>query len=57
MEIKYKIPDRWTKKFNKYDVIPFIKDNANLAISEERGRINRGVYRERPINDYEELKA
>lgn len=37
-EIKYKIPERWTKKFHKYDIIPFQNAPGTL---EERGRVNK----------------
>ena len=37
-EIKYKIPERWTKRFYKYDII------SKLPVDgEERGRVNKGV--------------
>lgn len=40
MEVKYKIPERWTKKFHKHDVIPLDLFSAT-AINEERGRVNK----------------
>jgi len=43
-EIKYKIPERWTKKFHKYDIVPLHVPNA---ISEERGRVNRGPLKQK----------
>jgi uncharacterized membrane protein YheB (UPF0754 family) len=39
-EIKYHIPQRWTKNFHKYDIVSMdiYKDSA---VTQERGRVNR----------------
>lgn len=39
-EIKYKIPERWTKKFHKFDIVP-IDHYTKSAVSDERGRVNK----------------
>ena len=39
-EVKYRIPERWTKKFHKEDIISADLYNANV-IPEERGLINK----------------
>lgn len=39
-EIKYKIPERWTKKFHKHDILP-IEQNNKTAVNDERGKVNR----------------
>ena len=39
-EIKYKIPEKWTKKFQKFDIIP-IDLYKKTAISNERGKVNK----------------
>lgn len=39
-EIKYKIPERWTKKFHKFDIVP-IDHYTKSAVNDERGRVNR----------------
>lgn len=38
-EIKYKIPNKWTKKFNVDDIVPY-KDKLQSAIIEEGGMVN-----------------
>lgn len=39
-EVKYRIPERWTKKFHKEDIVSAELMNANV-IPEERGNINK----------------
>jgi hypothetical protein len=39
-EVKYKIPERWTKKFHKYDIVP-INHYTKSAVNEERGKVNK----------------
>lgn len=39
-EIKYKIPERWTKPFHKHDIIGKILGDEHIN-QEERGRVNR----------------
>lgn len=40
-DVKYRIPERWTKKFNKYDVIDINIYNKVSGIVEDRGKVNR----------------
>ncbi len=39
-EIKYKIPEWWTKKFHKYDILP-IDHKIKTAVNDERGQVNK----------------
>ena len=39
-EVKYRIPERWTKKFHKNDVVSS-EILLGQSIPEERGAINR----------------
>ena len=39
-EIKYKIPERWTRKFYKYDIVP-VSMTKDSAINQERGKVNK----------------
>ena len=39
-EIKYRIPERWTKPFHKHDIVP-LNLSTHAAIAEERGRVNK----------------
>jgi glutamyl-tRNA reductase len=39
-EVKYKIPERWTKKFHKHDIVP-LQTYKDKAVKEERGRVNK----------------
>lgn len=38
-EVKYKIPMKWTKKFNPDDIVP-VKDKLKSAIHSEFGMVN-----------------
>ena len=38
--MKYRIPDRWTRKFHKYDVVDINIYNQKTGIVQERGKIN-----------------
>lgn len=41
-EVKYRIPDRWTKKFHYYDIVDINVANKNRpGILQERGRVNK----------------
>jgi hypothetical protein len=40
-EIKYRIPERWTKSFHKYDIVDINIYNQKDGIKNERGKINR----------------
>lgn len=40
-EVKYRIPERWTKKFHKYDIVDINVYLNKPGISDERGKINR----------------
>ena len=40
-QVKYRIPDRWTKKFHKYDVVDINIFNQKTGIVQERGKINK----------------
>ena len=41
-EVKYRIPDRWTKKFHYYDIVDINVANRNRpGILQERGRVNK----------------
>ena len=40
MEVKYKIPERWTKKFHKLDIVP-LSFYQQSAVNDERGRVNK----------------
>ena len=42
-EVKYRIPDRWTKKFHKYDIVDINIYNQKTGIQQERGKINQAV--------------
>jgi len=39
-EVKYKIPEKWTGKFYKYDVLPINMFKVE-SIRDERGKINK----------------
>lgn len=39
-EIKYKIPERWTKRFHRHDIIP-LGNLHQSAVLNERGRVNK----------------
>lgn len=39
-EIKYKIPERWTGKFHKHDILPIV-GSKDSAVREERGKVNK----------------
>jgi len=39
-EIKYKIPERWTRPFHKHDIIGKVLADEKFN-AEERGRVNR----------------
>lgn len=39
-EIKYKIPERWTRPFHKHDIIGKILADEHFN-AEERGKVNR----------------
>ena len=39
-EVKYRIPDRWTKKFHKYDIVDINIYNQKTGIVQERGKVN-----------------
>ena len=40
-EVKYRIPERWTKKFHKYDIVDINIYNKKTGIEKERGKINK----------------
>ena len=40
-QVKYRIPERWTKKFHKYDVVDINIYNEKTGIVQERGKINK----------------
>jgi len=40
-EIKYRIPERWTKSFHKYDIVDINIYNQKDGIKNERGKVNR----------------
>ncbi len=40
-EIKYKIPERWTKRFHKHDIIGKILANDQQYGTDERGYVNK----------------
>jgi len=40
-EVKYRIPERWTKKFHKFDIVDINIYNQKNGITDERGRVNR----------------
>ena len=40
-EIKYRIPERWTKCFHKYDIVDINIYNQKDGIKNERGKVNR----------------
>jgi hypothetical protein len=41
-EVKYRIPDRWTKRFHKYDIVDINIANRNKpATIHERGKVNK----------------
>ena len=57
-EIKYKIPQKWTGKFHKFDVIP-IDIYRNQAINNERGRVNKQQMIDaklKIVQEYEKMK-
>lgn len=39
-EVKYRIPERWTKNFHKYDIVN-LDIYKNTSILQERGRVNK----------------
>ena len=39
-EVKYRIPERWTKRFHKYDIVDINIYNQKAGIKQERGKIN-----------------
>lgn len=39
-EVKYKIPERWTGKFHKHDIVP-LHTYKESAVKEERGHVNK----------------
>ena len=39
--MKYRIPERWTKKFDKFDIIDVNIYSQKPGINQERGRINK----------------
>lgn len=58
-EIKYKIPERWTKPFHKHDIIGKILQDENIN-QEERGRVNRqGILttKQRPSGQWDGLPS
>ena len=50
-EVKYRIPERWTKQFHKQDVVS-MDIIRGQSIPDERGNINRNVVINKR-NDYE----
>jgi len=42
-EVKYRIPERWTKKFHKYDIVDINIFNKKSGIEHERGKINQAM--------------
>ena len=40
-EVKYRIPERWTKKFHKFDIVDINIYNKKTGIEKERGKINK----------------
>jgi len=39
--VKYRIPERWTKKFHKYDIVDINIYNKKTGIEKERGKVNK----------------
>ena len=39
-EVKYRIPDRWTKKFNKHDIVS-LDLLRGTGIDNEQGKVNK----------------
>ena len=39
-EVKYRIPDRWTKKFNKHDIVS-VDLLKGTGIENEQGKVNK----------------
>jgi hypothetical protein len=39
-EVKYRIPDRWTKKFNKHDIVS-LDLLRGTGIDNEQGQVNK----------------
>ena len=50
-EVKYRIPERWTKNFHKQDIVS-MEITKGLSIPEERGNVNQNLILSRR-NDYE----
>jgi len=40
-EVKYRIPERWTRKFHKYDIVDINIYNQKTGIQQERGKVNK----------------
>lgn len=40
-EVKYRIPERWTKRFHKFDIVDINIFHQKPGIVQERGRINK----------------
>ena len=40
-EVKYRIPERWTRKFHKYDIVDINIYQKKPGILDERGKINK----------------
>ena len=40
-EVKYRIPERWTKKFHKYDIVDINIYKKKPPILNERGKVNK----------------
>lgn len=56
VEIKYKIPERWTKKFHKFDVVP-MSIYTQGGVQEERGRVNKQLQSQmKVVQEYEKMQ-
>jgi len=40
-EVKYRIPERWTKRFHKYDIVDINIYRQKPGINQERGKVNK----------------
>lgn len=40
-QVKYRIPERWTKRFHKYDIVDIGIYKDKPGILQERGKVNK----------------
>jgi hypothetical protein len=45
-EVKYRIPQRWTKNFHKHDIVS-LDIYRQTGIADERGKVNRNTVLEK----------